>query len=98
MKVAVSFLKSNHDTTKTIELINKTDADYIHVDIMDGKFVENTTLQYNDLKDILIQDYKFKIYTDSSNGNLGVIKIDYILIPLNEIREIRNQVEITDKF
>lgn len=53
MKVAVSFLKSKYDTSKTIELINNTDADYIHVDIMDGKFVENTTLQYKDLKDIL---------------------------------------------
>jgi hypothetical protein len=52
----------------------------------------------NDLKDVIIADYKFKIYTDSSNGNLGVIRIDYVLIPLNEIREIRNRVEITDKF
>jgi hypothetical protein len=52
----------------------------------------------NDLKDVIINDYKFKIYTDSSNGNLGVIRIDYVLIPLNEIREIRNRVEITDQF
>ena len=60
----------------------------------------NSELKANndDLKDILIQDYKFKIYTDSSNGNLGVIRIDYVLIPLNEIREIRNRVEITDQF
>ena len=53
MKVAVSFLKSIYATSKTIEEINNTDADYLHVDIMDGKLVENTTIQYNDLKDIL---------------------------------------------
>ena len=53
MKVAVSFLKSKNNLEDTIELIKSTNADYIHVDIMDGKFVENTTLQYNDLKEVL---------------------------------------------
>lgn len=53
MQVAVSFLKSNYDLDETIRRIVNTDADYIHVDIMDGKFVSNTTLQYEDLKDVL---------------------------------------------
>ena len=39
MKISVTFLKSKYERKKTIEEILKTDADYIHVDIMDGEFV-----------------------------------------------------------
>ena len=40
MIVSVSFLKSNYDTKTTIKKIDDTSADYIHVDMMDGKFVK----------------------------------------------------------
>lgn len=50
MKIAVSYLKSNYNLNETIEKINNTDADYIHVDVMDGKFVKNKTYEYNELK------------------------------------------------
>lgn len=53
MKVAVSFLKSKYALNETIERINNTDAEYIHVDIMDGEFVENKTYDYKELEDIL---------------------------------------------
>lgn len=36
MKIVVSYLKSNYDQRKTMELINETSADGIHVDLMDG--------------------------------------------------------------
>jgi len=49
MKVAVSILSSNYDELKTIEMINQTDADYIHVDVMDGKFVKEKTPNYEHL-------------------------------------------------
>ena len=48
------------------------------------------------LKGVIINDYKFKIYTDASGGNLGVIRADYVIVPYNEIREVRNRVEISD--
>ena len=90
---------------KTINAVDKILRGVLepYIGLMDSLTVRNSMntaikSSLNDLKDVLIRDYKFKIYTDSSNGNLGVIKIDYVLIPLNEIREIRNQVEITDKF
>lgn len=51
MKIAISFLKSKFNTIDTIKKINETDAEYIHVDIMDGKFVENKTDDFlNELK------------------------------------------------
>lgn len=43
MKISVSFLKSNDDKKTTINKIEQTDCDFIHVDVMDGKFVSNTT-------------------------------------------------------
>ena len=47
LKVSVSFIKNKYnDEKKTIEEINYTSADYIHVDIMDGKFVENKNYDF----------------------------------------------------
>lgn len=43
MKTSITFLKSNYDFFKTIDLINDTNADFIHVDVMDGIFVNNRT-------------------------------------------------------
>ena len=53
MKVAVSYLKSKFDLNETIDRINSTDADYIHVDVMDGEFVSNKTYEYNELEGVL---------------------------------------------
>ena len=49
MKVAVSYLKSTLSAEKTIEKITETSADYIHVDLMDGLFVQkkNDDLEYH---------------------------------------------------
>lgn len=60
MKIAISFLSSRYDFTKTIELINKTSADYIHVDVMDGLFVNNTTPFNKNMLDILKSSKKKK--------------------------------------
>lgn len=43
MKVAVSILSSNYSEEETIKRINETDADYIHIDVMDSSFVLEST-------------------------------------------------------
>ena len=53
MKVAVSYLKSKYNLEETIDKINNTDAEYIHVDVMDGKFVSNITYEYSELETVL---------------------------------------------
>lgn len=53
MKIAVSFLKSKFSLTETINNIEATDADMIHVDIMDGKFVPETTMDLPELYETL---------------------------------------------
>lgn len=50
MKVSVSFIKNKYNNEfETIYDINYTSADYIHVDIMDGKFVDNKNYDINDV-------------------------------------------------
>ncbi len=60
MKVAVSFLKSNYEFKKTIDLIDKSTADFIHVDISDGLFVNSKTPFSQEHLDILKQTKKKK--------------------------------------
>ena len=43
MKVSVSFLSEVLNPVDIIKKINDTSAEYIHVDVMDGKFVNNKT-------------------------------------------------------
>ena len=52
IKVSVSILKEKDNIKKVIEKINNTNADYIHLDIMDGSITENKSFSISDFKDI----------------------------------------------
>lgn len=54
MKISASFLSSYY-IEQDIMKLNETDVDFIHVDVMDGKFVKNKTLPFRAMKNI----YKF---------------------------------------
>ena len=51
MKVSASFLSSKNPA-EDLSKLNDTDVDYIHVDIMDGKFVPNKTMPFSEMKNI----------------------------------------------
>jgi len=50
MKVGVSFINSDYDLDTTIKKIDESSADYIHVDFMDGIFVETANFTVSELK------------------------------------------------
>lgn len=58
MRTSISFLKSNVSVEETIEKITLTDADYIHVDVMDGDFVERKVLEIDEVIKLLSKSKK----------------------------------------
>ena len=52
MKVSVTILKNKESMKKTIEELETTDADYIHVDVMDGKFVPPVVVELHEINEL----------------------------------------------
>ena len=53
MIISVSILSSTIKGQDIVKKLDNTKADYIHIDIMDGKFVENKTWTYGEIKKIV---------------------------------------------
>lgn len=53
MKEVSTSILSKEDKYKVIELLNNSNTDYIHLDIMDGKFVDNKFITPIELEKIL---------------------------------------------
>ena len=51
MKISVSILNSE-DKKEMIKTLNNTNISYIHMDVMDGQFVSQKTLPYQELKEL----------------------------------------------
>lgn len=46
------------------------------------------------LKGKLIEGFEFTLVVDSNNTQLGIIDIDYAIVPIYEIREVRNRISV----
>lgn len=52
MKIAASFLDIKEPKVEELTKLDRMDIDYIHLDVMDGIFVENKTYTYEEFYDI----------------------------------------------
>ena len=98
MEVSTSFL-SNKDYKKTILELNETNTDYIHFDVMDGKFVDNKNLSVKELTMYLDLSTKKNDIHFMVNDPLKYIEkiylynIDYVTVHY----EIKNLDKVIDK-
>ena len=97
-EVSGSFL-SNNDKLYEINRLNNSNVDYIHFDIMDGKFVSNKNITVSELPK-LIDNVKKKIdiHFMVSNPDKYIEKICYYNIEYITIHyEIKNLEDYIDK-
>lgn len=94
-EVSTSFLKEG-SYTKYIEMLNNSDTDYIHYDVMDGVFVENKNLSIKEIEKYLkLSKKKNDVHLMVENPEkyikaLSLFNINYLTIH----KEIKNYKEM----
>lgn len=83
MLISVSYLKNKDGIKKAIDDINKSNADYIHVDVMDKIFVSEETPAYSKIEEALIDNRK---------------KLDVHLMVENPIEYIKDYMKLNPEY
>lgn len=91
MKLSVSILASNNKE-ESIKKVNNTNTDYLHIDVMDGKFVENTSFPIEEIKQAsILSNKKLDVHL------MVVNPIDYIKqLNLDNIEYITFHIELKE--
>ena len=84
MKVAVSILSEKENYKEAINKLNMTDADFLHLDIMDGSFTESISFNIDESKEICSLSNK-KLDVHIMSTNLDTIINEYIILKPNNI-------------
>ena len=100
-KIAVSYLGVK-SIPKAILMIDKTDADYVHVDVMDGKYTDYKTVGFNEMTigkytqkrlDVHLMVKKpLKYIDDFADLNVDCINIHVDI--KNDVMEVINRIKL----
>lgn len=99
MKIAVSYLSSKFKEKETIKLIDGSNADYIHVDLMDGKFVENKNFTVSSVTKLLTDTKKkldihlMTIKPDKYFEDLAMLNTEYITFHVEAVKDVFSTIE-----
>ena len=99
MKVSVSILKEKNNKEEVINKLLNTSADYIHLDIMDSTFTNNSSFDLNDFK-IVNKKYDIHIMsTDLDNQINKAIKLnpEYISFHYESTKDIDKYIDLIKK-
>ena len=104
MKVSVSILSSKIKASDIVKKLDQTECDFIHIDIMDGKFVENKTWTFGEMKDIVKYSHKLldvhlmvcnpKKYID----DYALLNTDRITFHYEAVKDINEMIEYVKNY
>lgn len=104
MKVSVSFIKSKLKEQETVMKIAESKADYIHVDIMDGKFVPTKNYTFKDVYkfvsgiskplDIHLMCEKPEKYV----RNFAMLNTEFITFHLEAVNDVDKMIDIIHSY
>ena len=101
--ISASFLSSDN-IPSTLTKLNETDVDFIHVDVMDGKYVSNKTLPFREIKHI----YKFTnkrldVHLMVNNPSKYIkdyasLNTEYISIHLDSLEDVLSNLKLIKSY
>ncbi len=103
MQISVSYLSSKYTKEETIKLIEKSSADYIHVDLMDGGFVPKKNFEIHEVLNLLENHIKpLDIHLMTFDpivyiSDLAKLKPKYITFHLESTKDIIKTIELVKR-
>jgi len=104
MKVSVSILSEHLNAIDVVKKVENTKADLIHLDIMDGKFVDNKTWTYSEIKKIVSKTTKKldvhlmvkdpKKYLD----DYAMLNTEYITFHYESVKDINEMINLIKSY
>ena len=104
MKVSVSILSSTIKADKIVRELDKTNCDFIHVDIMDGKFVENKTWTYSEIKKIVsYSNKKLDVHLMVKNPekyieDYALLNTDRLIFHYEAVKDVDSMIELVKNY
>ena len=100
MKVSVSFLSSVLKPNLIIDRINNTTADFVHVDVMDGKFVDNKTYAIGEvlkLSNCMKKPMDVHLMVNNPKKHiekLALLNVEYITFHYESVKNIEDVIDL----
>ena len=104
MKVSVSILSSSIKASDIVKKLDNTNCDFIHLDIMDGKFVENKTWTYSEVKKIVsYSNKKLDVHLmvekpEKYIEDYALLNTDRITFHIEAVKDVESMIDLISNY